>query len=97
MVFVQVGAEIFRRALTYPIRKIAENAGVSGSVVVQKVLHIVLLFLLYSNICWHLAFTNSLQFLLQVLANDNLRYGCNAASNSYQDLMEAGIMDPTKV
>ncbi|KAL2932922.1 Chaperonin 60 subunit beta 4 chloroplastic [Bienertia sinuspersici] len=64
----KVGAEIFRRALSYPIRKIAENAGVSGSVVMQK-----------------------------VLANDNLRYGYNAASDCYQDLMEAGIMDPTKV
>ncbi|CAO2840467.1 unnamed protein product [Amaranthus hypochondriacus] len=64
----KVGAEIFRRALTYPIRKIAENAGVSGSVVVQK-----------------------------VLSNDNLRYGYNAASDCYQDLMEVGIIDPTKV
>ncbi|XP_010696183.2 ruBisCO large subunit-binding protein subunit beta, chloroplastic isoform X2 [Beta vulgaris subsp. vulgaris] len=64
----KVGAEIFRRALSYPIRKIAENAGVSGSVVVQK-----------------------------VLSNDDLRYGYNAASDCYQNLMEAGIMDPTKV
>lgn len=64
----KVGAEIFRRALAYPIKKIAENAGASGSVVVHK-----------------------------VLANDNWRYGYNAASNCYQDLMEAGIMDPTKV
>ncbi|XP_021762020.1 ruBisCO large subunit-binding protein subunit beta, chloroplastic-like isoform X2 [Chenopodium quinoa] len=64
----KVGAEIFRQALAYPIKKIAENAGVNGSVVVQK-----------------------------VLANDNLRYGYNAARDCYQDLMEAGIIDPTKV
>lgn len=33
----KVGAEIVRRALSYPLRLIANNAGVNGSVVVQKV------------------------------------------------------------
>ncbi|XP_021720233.1 chaperonin 60 subunit beta 4, chloroplastic-like isoform X2 [Chenopodium quinoa] len=64
----KIGADIFRQASAYPIKKIAENAGVNGSVVVQK-----------------------------VLANDNLRFGYNAARDCYQDLMEAGIIDPTKV
>lgn len=64
----KIGAEIFRQALAYPIRKIAENAGVNGSVVIQK-----------------------------VLSNDDLKFGYNAAKDRYEDLMEAGIMDPTKV
>lgn len=64
----KIGAEIFRRALAYPIRKIAENAGVNGSMVVEK-----------------------------VLRNDDFRYGYNAARDRYEDLIEAGIMDPTKV
>ncbi|KAK6229790.1 hypothetical protein SCA6_018741 [Theobroma cacao] len=64
----KIGAEIFKRALSYPTKLIAENAGVNGSVVVEK-----------------------------VLFNDDIRYGYNAASNSYEDLMKAGIMDPTKV
>ncbi|KAI7996123.1 hypothetical protein LOK49_LG10G00532 [Camellia lanceoleosa] len=34
----KIGAEIFRRALTYPIRQIAKNAGLNGNVVVEKVL-----------------------------------------------------------
>lgn len=34
---VKLGAEIIARALTYPIRQIAENAGKEGSIVVQKV------------------------------------------------------------
>lgn len=34
---------------------------------------------------------------LQVLSNDDPRYGYNAARNCYEDLMAAGIMDPTKV
>ena len=32
----KVGAEIVRRALSYPLKLIANNAGVNGSVVVQK-------------------------------------------------------------
>lgn len=33
----KVGAEIVRKALSYPLKLIANNAGVNGSVVVQKV------------------------------------------------------------
>jgi len=32
-----------------------------------------------------------------VLASDNPRYGYNAATGQYEDLMAAGIIDPTKV
>lgn len=34
---------------------------------------------------------------LQVLSNQNMMYGYNAAKNQYEDLMLAGIIDPTKV
>ena len=64
----QIGAEIFKRALTYPARLIAKNAGVNDSVVIEK-----------------------------VLSNDDFRYGYNAAIDCYEDLMAAGIMDPSKV
>ena len=33
----QIGAEIFKRALSYPTKLIARNAGVNGNVVVEKV------------------------------------------------------------
>ncbi|CAD6341988.1 unnamed protein product [Miscanthus lutarioriparius] len=33
----------------------------------------------------------------KVLANENFRYGYNAATGKYEDLMAAGIIDPTKV
>jgi hypothetical protein len=66
----RVGAEIIRKALAYPLRLIASNAGVNGSVVMQKVLE------------------NSKQVP---------NFGYNAANDTYQDLMEAGIIDPTKV
>ncbi|CAN0923894.1 Chaperonin 60 subunit beta 4, chloroplastic [Linum grandiflorum] len=64
----KIGAEIFRRALSYPIRLIAKNAGRNGNVVIS-----------------------------QVLSNDDPRYGYNATKDRYEDLMTAGIMDPTKV
>ncbi|XP_023750276.1 ruBisCO large subunit-binding protein subunit beta, chloroplastic [Lactuca sativa] len=64
----KVGADIVKRALSYPLKLIAKNAGVNGSVVSEK-----------------------------VLANDNARYGYNAATDKYEDLMSAGIIDPTKV
>lgn len=32
-----------------------------------------------------------------MLANDNFKYGYNAATGKYEDLMAAGIIDPTKV
>lgn len=64
----QVGAEIVKRALGYPLKLIANNAGVNGSVVMQKVMD---------------------------QADKNI--GFNAATGVYEDLMSAGIIDPTKV
>ncbi len=65
---MQVGAEIVRKALSYPLRLIANNAGVNGSVVQQR-----------------------------VLENLDRSIGYNAATDKYEDLMQAGIIDPTKV
>eukprot|EP00244_Chara_vulgaris_P000202 TRINITY_DN1031_c0_g1_i5.p1 TRINITY_DN1031_c0_g1~~TRINITY_DN1031_c0_g1_i5.p1 ORF type:complete len:410 (-),score=131.99 TRINITY_DN1031_c0_g1_i5:516-1667(-) len=64
----KIGADIVRRALTYPLKLIAKNAGVNGGVVVEK-----------------------------VKQSDNINYGYNAATGVYEDLMAAGIIDPTKV
>ncbi|VAI41702.1 unnamed protein product [Triticum turgidum subsp. durum] len=63
----KVGAEIVRKSLSYPLKLIAKNAGINGSVVIEK-----------------------------VLAIDNSSYGYNAATGKYEDLMAAGIIDPTK-
>ncbi len=61
------GAAILRKALEAPIRQIAENAGVDGSVVVQKV------------------------------KEGEGSFGFNAKTLEYEDLVKAGIVDPTKV
>jgi chaperonin GroEL len=63
----QFGVNIVKRSLEEPIRQIAENAGVEGSVVVEKV------------------------------KKEKGAWGFNAASEEYEDLMKAGIVDPTKV
>ncbi len=64
----QVGVDILRRALEAPIRQIAQNAGVEGSIVVAKLRE----------------------------AKD-VNHGFNAATEVYEDLVEAGVIDPTKV
>jgi chaperonin GroEL len=63
----KVGANIVKRALEEPIRKIAENAGIEGSIVVQKV------------------------------KENKGAFGFDAENEVYGDMMEAGIIDPTKV
>jgi chaperonin GroEL len=62
------GVEIVRRALEEPIRQIVQNAGLEGSVVVEK-----------------------------VKAAKDLAHGFDAETNKYVDMMDAGIIDPTKV
>jgi chaperonin GroEL len=64
----KVGADIVRRAVEAPLRNIATNAGVEGSIVVQN-----------------------------VKASKDGNYGYNAASDQYEDLVKAGVIDPTKV
>jgi chaperonin GroEL len=61
------GLNILRRALEAPIRQIAQNAGIDGAVVVQRV------------------------------KEEKEGFGFNAQTMEYQDLMQAGIVDPTKV
>ncbi|HUV81290.1 MAG TPA: chaperonin GroEL [Patescibacteria group bacterium] len=61
------GLNILRRALEAPIRQIAQNAGIDGAVIVQKV------------------------------KDSREGFGFNAQLMKYQDLMQAGIVDPTKV
>ncbi len=63
----KTGVEILKKALTEPLRMIARNAGVEGSVVVEQV------------------------------KKHSASYGFNAQTLKYENLLEAGIVDPTKV
>jgi chaperonin GroEL len=64
----KVGASIVKRACEEPIRQIVENAGLEGSVIVEKVKS-------------------------ETVANR----GYDAESMDYVDMLQAGIIDPTKV
>ena len=63
----KLGAEVIARAIEEPLRKIADNAGVEGSVVINKV------------------------------KEGEGAFGYNARTDVYEDLIEAGVIDPKKV
>lgn len=63
----RIGFDIIRKAVREPLRTIANNGGVEGSVVVQQV---------YEG---------------------TGNYGYNARTDVYEDLIQAGVIDPTKV
>ncbi len=61
------GIQIIRRAIEEPLRQICENAGIEGSIVVQKV------------------------------KEGTADFGYNARTDKYENLIGAGVIDPTKV
>jgi chaperonin GroEL len=63
----KLGVKVIMRAIEEPLRQIANNAGLEGSVVIDK-----------------------------VKAGKDA-FGYNAASDTYEDLLKAGVIDPTKV
>lgn len=64
---IETGVNIVLKALTAPVRQIAENAGLEGSVIVER------------------------------LKNAEPGVGFNAAANEWVNMLEEGIVDPTKV
>ena len=64
----KTGAQIIAKALQAPVRQIAENAGVDGSVVFEK-----------------------------IRTSGKPGFGYNAYTEEYTDMLESGIVDPTKV
>ena len=62
-----VGAIIIARAILAPLKRIAENAGINGPVIVEQV------------------------------QQQDFEFGYNAATNTFVDMYEAGIVDPAKV
>ena len=64
----RTGAKIVLKALEAPLRQIAKNAGLEGSVIIDK-----------------------------ILSAGKMNYGFDAQNEVYCDMIEAGIVDPTKV
>ncbi|MFZ9024010.1 MAG: TCP-1/cpn60 chaperonin family protein, partial [Anaerohalosphaeraceae bacterium] len=63
-----IGVDIVRRAVIAPLKQIAENAGLDGAIVAQK-----------------------------VLENDNKNFGYDALGKEYGNMIEFGVIVPTKV
>src|SRR5205823_5150843 len=63
----RVGVQIVRRAIEEPLRRIVQNAGLEGSIVLQKV------------------------------QEGKAGFGYNARTDEFEDLTQAGVIDPTKV
>ena len=64
----QIGVNIVKRALEEPLRKIAENAGREGAVIVER-----------------------------IKSEKGANFGFNAATEVFEDLVKAGVIDPAKV
>ena len=64
----KTGAQIVLRVVEDPLRQIAQNAGLDGSVIVNK-----------------------------ILTSKKPNFGFDALNNQYVDMVEKGILDPTKV
>jgi chaperonin GroEL len=64
---IATGINIVLKALEAPVRQIAENAGLEGSIIVER------------------------------LKNAEVGVGFNAATNEWVNMLDAGIVDPTKV
>ena len=64
----QIGVQIVRKSLEFPLRQIAQNAGAEGSIVVER-----------------------------VREKNDVNWGYNAATDIYEDMVKAGVIDPTKV
>ncbi len=63
----KLGVKVIAKAIEWPLRKIADNAGVEGSVVINKI------------------------------KEADGAFGYNARTDVYEDLIEAGVIDPKKV
>ena len=64
----KTGAQIVLKSLEAPIRQIAYNSGLEGSVIIEK-----------------------------IISSGKVNYGFDAYNEVYTDMIEAGIVDPTKV
>jgi chaperonin GroEL len=63
----RLGVDIVRKALAHPARRIAENAGWDGAVVVERI------------------------------RGGSGAFGFNAQTEVFEDLVQGGVIDPTKV
>ena len=79
---IKTGINIIKSALTYPIKQICTNAGISGDVVIDKIIYNTAVESLH----------NSARVYVEELDN----YGYNAKTEIFGNLIKMGVIDPAK-
>ncbi|HSU30915.1 MAG TPA: TCP-1/cpn60 chaperonin family protein, partial [Bryobacteraceae bacterium] len=100
----QIGVDIIKRACEEPLRQIVHNSGTEGAIVIEKV---------RSNDSPTFGFNAATEepvrqisgnagyegaiVIEKIRSNNENNFGFNAATGQYEDLVKAGVIDPTKV
>lgn len=79
----RIGMDIVRRAIKYPIKQIAENAGTNGDVIIKEI---------DSELQM-----NARARSIAVSPQQRVSYGWDCRNDKYGDMFEMGIIDPVKV
>ena len=87
---INTGVNIIRHALCYPIKQICSNAGVSGNVIIDKIIS------REQQPIKHTVYIGNDQEGAYIPNPEMQNYGYNVKTNEFGDLIEMGVIDPAK-
>ena len=87
---INTGVNIIRHALCYPIKQICSNAGISGNVIIDKIMN------RERQPIKHLVYIGNDQQGVYIHNPEMQNYGYNVKTNEFGDLIEMGVIDPAK-
>jgi chaperonin GroEL len=87
---INTGVNIIRHALCYPIKQICSNAGISGNVIIDKIMN------RERQPIKHLVYIGNDQEGTYIPNPEMQNYGYNVKTNEFGDLIEMGVIDPAK-
>lgn len=87
---INTGVNIIRHALCYPIKQICSNAGISGNVIIDKIMN------RERQSIKHLVYIGNDQEGIYIPNPEMQNYGYNVKTNEFGDLIEMGVIDPAK-
>ena len=87
---INTGVNIIRHALCYPIKQICSNAGISGNVIIDKIMN------RERQPIKHLVYIGNDQQGVYIPNPEMQNYGYNVKTNEFGDLIEMGVIDPAK-
>ena len=87
---INTGVNIIRHALCYPIKQICSNAGISGNVIIDKIIS------RERQPIKHVVYIGNDQEGTCIYDSEMQNYGYNVKTNEFGDLIEMGVIDPAK-